>query len=92
MLQTPTMNDLLLSEPSQGERAAVVSLILVLNELIEKKMRTGLAVTTNMLQVKEKGETKLHLKDVNTIFGWAIKSVRDNKQSQSFKLRIGGGD
>ena len=69
MLQTPTMDGLLPTISSNGERVAVVSLILVLNEEMERKTRSGLADLTHKLQMKKKGETKLGLKDVNKIFG-----------------------
>ena len=91
MLQTPTSNGLLPSVPSHGERAAVVALILILNDEMERKMRSGLADLTHKLQMKEKGEEKLGMKDVNKIFGWAIHSVRKKKQNQSFQVKEAGG-
>ena len=87
------MEGLLRTDASLGERAGVVSLILVLVEEMERKQRAGVFALAQNLSKKNQGFGKeIDTKDVNKLFGWAIHSVRQLKQNESFRLRQDGGD
>ena len=93
MLQTPDMDGLLRADASLGERAGVVSLVLVLFEEMERRQRSGVFALAQNLSKKNQGRGKeLDTKDVNKLFGWAIHSVRQLKQNESFQVRQAGGD
>ena len=92
MLQDKDVHGLLPVGTSLNERMGFVSLILVLVEEIERRQRSGVVALAENIRRKKMGDKLLNKKDVNKLFGWAIHSVRQKKQKESFKVKENGGD
>ena len=77
MLQDPLLDGIILGTVNEHERKCIVSVIVILNEEMERKQRRGLIRMAEVRKEEEGGKEKpLHVRDVNLMFGWAIFHLR----------------
>ena len=80
MLQTTTIDGIIDGNIPMQQRTGIVSVILVLNNEMQKKQRKGLIRYAENLSIQKEGEgKKLNVRDVNKIMGWAIFHLRLKK-------------
>ena len=80
MLQDPLLDGIILGTVNEHERKCIVSLMVILNEEMEKKQRRGLIRMAERRKEEEGGKEKpLHVRDVNLMFGCAIFHLRLRK-------------
>ena len=88
MLQDPLLDGIITDSVNEQERKCIVSVVIILNEEMERKQRKGLIRMAETRKKKEGTEKPLHVRDVNLMFGWAIFHLRLIKIREKIKEHV----